>query len=376
MEGKMKRTLFLIVLMVMLNVSTLIASNPGSTGANFLKINLDPRESAMGSVGIGLADGPGAMFTNPAGLSSIGHQNLSFFYNMWFEGMNAQYFSYILPTAVGSFGANVNYFGYGKIQGYDANGAKTSNIDAYDLCFLLSYGRDIPSFRMKGYEVLRGLSGGINFKVIQEKLEKEKATTFGMDLGIKVDLGKSYNVLKGISAGFSVKNIGGALRFNKEKAPLPVSYGVGIGAKRELLGEELNLGVDVNIPSDNKTYVGTGLEYWIKDIIALRIGYNNKKDTSNGLSLGIGIKADIFSLNYAFVGYGKLGYTHRVGMDVRLGSHIKEVLIKKAIQRGVKYMREEKYPEAILEFNKALKYDSSNMGALELIRQANEKLSQ
>lgn len=370
------KKIVLIVLIVMMNVSRLTASDPGSTGANFLKINLAPRELAMGSVGIGLADGPGAMFTNPAGLSSIGYQNLSFFYNIWLEGMSAQYLSYILPTGIGNFGANVNYFGYGKIPGYDAGGMPTSNVDAYDLCFLLSYGREIPSFRIKGYEVLKGLSGGINFKVLQEKLEKEKAMAFGMDLGIKVDLGKSYNVLRGISLGCSVKNIGTGLKLDKEKAPLPVSYGIGIGVKRELLGEELNLGVDMNIPNDNSMYVGAGLEYWIKDIIALRAGYNSKKDTSNGLSLGIGIKADIFSMNYAFVDYGDLGYTHRVGMDIKFGRHIKEVLIRKAFERGVRYMRQKKYAEAILEFNKVLKYDSSNIGALELIKEANEKLTE
>lgn len=369
----MKRIL-LIMLVVMMNVSRLTASDPGSTGANFLKINLAPRELAMGSVGIGLADGPGAMFTNPAGLGSVGHQSLSFFYSIWLEGLSAQYLSYILPTRIGNFGANVNYFGYGKIQGYDASGTETSNVDAQDLCFLLSYGREIPPFRIGGHEVLRGLSGGINFKVIQEKLEKEKAIAFGGDLGIKVDLGKSYSVLKGISLGCSVKNIGTGLKFDKEKAPLPLSYGVGVGVKRELLGEELNLGIDMNIPNDNSMYVAAGLEYWIKDIIALRIGYNSKKDTSNGLSLGIGIKADIFNMNYAFVDYGELGYTHRVGMDIKFGKHIKDILIRKAFEKGVRYMRKKKYAEAILEFNKVLKYDSSNIGALELIKEANEKL--
>ena len=369
------KKILLIVLLIMMNVSRITASDPGSTGANFLKINLAPRELAMGSVGIGLADGPGAMFTNPAGLGSIGYQSLSFFYNIWLEGMSAQYLSYIIPTGIGNFGASANYFAYGKIQGYDASGTETSNIDAYDLCFLLSYGKEIPALRMGGYEILKGLSAGINFKVLNEKLEKEKAMAYGGDLGIKIDLGKSYNVLKGVSVGCSVKNIGTGLKFDKEKAPLPLSYGVGVGVKRELLGEELNLGVDMNIPNDNSMYVGAGLEYWIKDIIAVRAGYNNKKDSSNGLSLGIGIKADIFSMNYAFVDYGELGYTHRMGMDIKFGRHIKEVLIRKAFERGVSYMRKKKYAEAILEFNKVLKYDSSNIGALELIKEANEKMA-
>jgi len=360
------KKILLIVLVVMINVSRIPASDPGSTGANFLKINLAPRELAMGSVGIGLADGPGAMFTNPAGLGSIGYQSLSFFYNIWLEEMSAQYLSYIIPTGIGNFGANVNYFAYGKIQGYDASGTETSNIEASDLCFLLSYGRS---------EVLKGVSGGINFKVLHEKLEKEKAMAFGGDVGIKVDLGKRYNVLRGISLGCSVKNIGTGLKFDKEKAPLPLSYGVGVGVKRELLGEELNLGVDMNIPNDNSMYVGAGLEYWIKDIIAVRAGYNSKKDSSNGLSLGIGIKADVFSMNYAFVDYGELGYTHRMGMDIKFGRHIREVLIRKAFERGVSYMRKKKYAEAILEFNKVLKYDSSNIGALELIKEANEKMA-
>jgi len=38
-------------------------------------------------------------------------------------------------------------------------------------------------------------------------------------------------------------------------------------------------------------------------------------------------------------------------------------------------MRKKKYAEAILEFNKVLKYDSSNIGALELIKEANEKMA-
>ena len=369
------KKLILSGLIVILTMLRLFASRPGSTGANFLKINLNPKQSAMGSCGIGLTDGVGSFFTNPAGISDINYQNLSFFYNIWFEDINAQYLSYILPTPIGSFGTNINYFGYGKIKGYDANGKKTSNVNANDLCINLSYGREIPSFRIKGYEVLKGVKAGISLKYIQEMLDNQSASTVVTDIGMKVDLGKSNNRLKGISLGCSIRNIGRGLTFDEEKAPLPQIFGMGIGIKRELLGEELNLGIDMNIPNDNTMYVASGLEYWVKDIIALRVGYNSREDVSNGISLGIGLKADIFSINYSFVGYGDLGYTHRIGMEIKIGANIKEILIRKAFQKGISYMREKRYAEAILEFNKVLKYDSTNIEALELIKQANERLS-
>ena len=79
----------------------------------------------------------------------------------------------------------------------------------------------------------------------------------------------------------------------------------------------LTLAMDIVKPTDNKLYFCGGVEWWIKDIIALRAGYKSNEDIGTDLTIGIGFKKDKIQFDYAYVPYGELGSTHRVSFGMR-----------------------------------------------------------
>jgi len=343
------------------------ASDPGTTGANFLKIGVGPRAVAMGEAQVAICNDVTSVFWNPAGLVRVDSQEASFIYNLWLESIRSQYFGYTYPhSAIGTFAGSINYLSMDKIQGYDAGGSPSGKVPAYDLLGVLSYARELP------YEIY----GGINLKIIQQKLEKESSSAFGVDIGIIGGLGKWLEVeeLEELTIGLNLQNLGSKVKFQKEEGSLPLNLKFGVGLIKEVLGDPLTIAIDGNLPNDNDFYVSLGIEYWVRDLIVLRVGYKSGQDLGNGLSFGGGIKVNIFQLDYALVHFGELGYTHRIGIVTRFGKEAKAMLIERAFKRGMEYYNGGKYPEAILEFNKILGLDPENEKALEMMKRANEKL--
>ena len=321
----------------------------------------------MGEAQVAVCGDVTSVFWNPAGLGRIPSQEASFMYNLWFESIRSQYFGYAFPhPAIGTFAGSINYLSMDKIQGYDAGGTPNGKVIAYDLLGVLSYARELP----------HGIYGGINLKFIQQKLEEESSFAYAVDMGFVGGLGRWLKVkgLEELDLGLNLQNLGSKVKFQKEDGNLPLNFKFGLGLRKELFGDPLTIAIDGNLPNDNDFYGSVGIEYWVRDLIALRLGYKSGQDIGNGLSFGAGIKVNVFQLDYALVHFGELGYTHRIGIVTRFGKEAKAILIEKAFKRGMDYYSEGKYPEAILEFNKVLELNPENEKALEMMRRANEKL--
>ena len=67
--------------------------------------------------------------------------------------------------------------------------------------------------------------------------------------------------------------------------------------------------------------ISIGSEYWLQNLLALRAGYCSGRDLGNGLSLGCGFKIKDIQVDYAFVNYDILNYTHRISVLVRFGKN-------------------------------------------------------
>ncbi len=337
------------------------ASDSGTTGANFLKIGIGPRAVGMGEAQVAICNDVTSVFWNPAGLVKIGGQEASFMCNLWLEGTRLQYFGYTCPhPTIGTFAGSINYLSMDKIQGYTANDVKTGKVTAHDLLGVISYARELPY----------GIYGGINLKFIQQKLEKESSFATGFDIGVIGSLGRWLKVedLEDLTIGLNLQNFGSKVEFQKEEASLPLNFKFGVGLRKEVLGDPLTIAIDGNLPNDNDFYGSLGIEYWVRDLIALRLGYKSGEELGNGLSFGAGIKVNIFQLDYALVHFGELGYTHRIGIVTRFGKEAKAILIERAFKRGMEYYNGGKYPEAILEFNKVLRLDPENERALAMMK--------
>ena len=290
------------------------AADPGTTGANFLKIGVGARSIAMGETSAAISRDANSAYWNPAGLAQVECQEISFMYNKWFEGINQQFLAYAHPyKRLGTFGLSIYRLGMDSIQGYDSQKKEIGKIGASDLSIGISFAREfIPSAR-----------AGVTLKWIYEKLHNVPANAFALDLGLqysclRADTHRQAGFpLEGLSFGTALTNFGTGLKFDVDRAKLPLSLKIGSGYTRNILGSPATVAVDLFIPYDNDVSFATGLEFWAKNLLALRFGYKTKDSEGNGIRAGFGIKVKFVQLDYAYAGYGEFGATHRFGISIK-----------------------------------------------------------
>lgn len=350
-------------------VPNVFAESTGATGMNFLKIVPEVRGIGMGEASVAAVEDVGAVFWNPAGLADINSNEAVFMYNNWFEGIRGQYVALAVPVKIKKTGEYYRDFGViagsvqsltiDPIQGYNADGEKTSKVDAGDILFSISYAKKI-------YE---NFSAGITLKHITEMLANEKAVVYAGDIGLM------FKSLTGVSMGFAIQNIGTPIKFIKEKASLPLNYKTGVAYSKDIYGQLLTVALDLNIPNDNDKYLAFGAEYWIKDVIAFRCGYKTGDDIGTGLRGGLGFKNDLFKIDYAFAGFGDLGDTHRVSFGFCFGKYAYMNREEKIYQKSIKNYEKGNYLRAVKSLNKVLISNPSNKKALTLLKDCFIKLN-
>ncbi|MFC1546165.1 PorV/PorQ family protein [bacterium] len=346
-----------------------LAVSTGETGMNFLKIANDVRGVGMGEANAAVADTVCALVWNPAGLAQLHANEAHFMYNKWFQGISSQYVSCALPIYktyraghaknYGTVGMSVNYLSIEPIQGYDIKGDKTEELNAYDVSVSLAYAR----------RLYKALHGGFSFKYLYETLADVNAQAFAVDIGLLI------KTLTGVGLGFTVQNLGTNIKFIEEEGKLPENYKLGVSYNQDIFNQPLTIAFDVNMPNDNDVYCGVGLEYWIKDIIAVRSGYRSGMDVGEGLRLGMGIKTNLFQMDYAFAGFGELGSTHRIGVTMRFGQGANMNRIAELYNRGYTHFEQGRYSEAIRVFNYILKIEPKEKKALNMLQKSYKKLS-
>ncbi len=109
--------------------------------------------------------------------------------------------------------------------------------------------------------------------------------------------------------GVVAQNIGGKLGSD----PLPLTFKRGAASKLKTL----TLAVEIAKPQDNEIYYCLGAEWWLRNILASRVGYKTNQDIGKGITAGIGFKMGKTSIDYAYVPYGDLGDTHRISLGMK-----------------------------------------------------------
>jgi len=344
-----------LVIGVMLLASGVSWAAGGSTGANFLLLGGGARPLGMGEAYTALADDASSMFYNPAGLSNVNFNEIMTMYNNWFSGITQQMAGGAFPTNFGVVAVGYSGLNSGDIQGYDANGAATSAFTTSSSSINLSLGRRISS----------NLSLGAGVRSISERLESNRASTIAFDAGLK------YRFNTQLTVGLSVLNLGSGLKFITEQTPLPTSYRVGAAFATTMFDEDLNLDLDiVNYTEASK--VNLGIEYIIRDFLSLRLG------NSGGIfRAGLGLTANLFAFDYAYLGHQDLGSTHQLSISVLFGAPEKRKKdILDYLAQGKAYMQDRKYSSAIVKLEKVISMDPRNEEADILMRKAQANLEQ
>jgi len=349
-------------------------ADAGTTSANFLKLGIGPRAIGMGEAQVGLADDVYSTYWNPAGLAQLSVPEAGFMYSQYLQDISEQYLAYAHPTeSAGTFAGSLNYLGVGKFDGYDAAGQPAGSVDANDLALAASYAHTLWSDPRMGAQLAAGGSG----KFIREKLDTVSAGAYAADAGLLFKPGLKWGDLwSGWSVGVTARNLGTSMKYDSESFALPRSLDAGVAWSGRLWEELATFTADGRQPNDGPRTYGFGAELWTLKTFVLRAGYTDRSDLGNGFRVGAGIRFRTLQIDYAYAGGGDLGTIQRIGLTLRLARPKPDrlVLAQSAYLKGMKDYREQRYTEALVEFNKVLEIDPSHPQALDMMRKTYDQL--
>lgn len=311
------RCLPLLAAAIYLAAGTAAAGGPGTTAANFLKIPVGARETALGGSLAAAAVGPTSLFYNPAGLGSLTAAEVSYSYNNYFSGLSQQWLAAALPLGPGGLGLGLNYFNVKAFPAYDGSGAGIGSVSAYDAAAYLGYGAAFGT----GLALLPQARVGAAVKYIRGRLDDASAEGYGTDAGLVL-----LPALRGLSLGLAWENLGGG-RLEYINSGVRPARKFKAGAAYLMGGLPLSLLVsaDLNMPEDGENYLSAGIENTLYGALALRAGYTAFGDVSNGLSFGLGLAlprryAGDLALDYSFGSTYDLGNVHKFGFSYKFAA--------------------------------------------------------
>lgn len=272
-----------------------LASQPGTTAANFLKIPVGARASAMGGAYTALCQDTTALYWNPAGLVSCEEKELFAMYNSWFQDISQGYFGAVYPREKRAFGFAINYVDFGQMKRttWENPTGTGEKFNATDICVSLGYGWRISS----------SLQTGIAIGYLKDTIAENEKSTFLFNFGVQ------NKISKNLSLGIAFQNLGGKL--GDDLLPLTIRGGVA------WTHSSLTTEVDLELPNDNDARIRTGFEWQLTPRLALRAGYQGDQDQGSGITLGLGLSTKKFAMDYTYVPFGDLGNTSRVSFVIR-----------------------------------------------------------
>lgn len=288
----------------------------GISTAQFLKIGVGGRASALGDAFVAIANDASALYWNPAGLTQFNDNQVLFSHNKWVVDINHDFLGAVYHLdETNSFGVSVvaltmqdmpvttefapfgdrTYFGFS------------------DIAFAVSYSRKMTD----------KFSFGGSIRYIEETLDKLKMR------GVMIDLGTFYwTGLGSTRFAVAVSNFGSNLAPDgkvvlvgkrevsdwQDFAP-PTIFRIGFAFEPyEEDDHKVTTSIQLNHPNDNSENVSTGIEYTWNKMFYLRGGYKFNVDEQNySFGAGFNLPLDIanFTFDYAYSNFSRLGSAHR-----------------------------------------------------------------
>ncbi|WDF55112.1 type IX secretion system outer membrane channel protein PorV [Mucilaginibacter sp. KACC 22063] len=324
------------------------------TGVPFLNITPDSRSGAMGDAGVALSPDVNSTYWNPAKLTFIENNDaLSASYSPWLHHLvpdvSLSYLSYAHKlNDRNSIGASIRYFNLGSIDLVDLNqqsqGSYTPNEFSIDGSFSRKFGNNFSL----GLTV-RYIHSSLYSNISGTSAQLSPANGVAADVSLYYRKpGELFGKQSQFAFGTNISNIGPRISYgdSSPKYYLPTNLKLGVAENVDL--DDLNritVAFDINkllVPtppirdsdgniikgkSDDRSVPSAifgsfsdapggfseelkeisfspGVEYWYNRQFALRAGYfyeNPSKGNRQYLTLGAGLKYDIFNLDFAYL---------------------------------------------------------------------------
>lgn len=288
----------------------------GISTAQFLKIGVGSRSSAMGDAFVAIANDASALYWNPAGLVQFNQDQIIFSHNKWAVDINHDFLGAVYHLdETNTFGVSLTSLSMEdmKVTTEFAPFGTGEYFSFGDIAFAVSYSR----------KMTEQFSFGGTVRYIEETLDKLKMR------GVMIDLGTYYWTGLGTTRfAVTVSNFGNQLAPDgkvvligrREKSDWqsfspPTIFRIGFAFEPyQSEDNRITTSVQLNHPNDNSENISTGLEYSWKDIVYLRGGYLfnvDEKNYSFGFGVHIPISIAYCSVDYSYSNFTKLGNSQR-----------------------------------------------------------------
>ncbi|MEM6644845.1 MAG: type IX secretion system outer membrane channel protein PorV [Bacteroidota bacterium] len=336
------------------------AAQIGGAAVVFLQIEPDSRMAGMGNAGVALADNANAIFWNPAGLGFQKGTEIAITHSNWLpEFQTDMFYEYIVAKhhipGWGTFGGHVTYLFLGEHEGRDEQNNPTGTFRSYDLSAGASFSTKLSE----------RLSVGTGVRLIYSNLAPGQSvgaqeTKAGVSAG--VDLGMLYrsaprtlgSTNMTFSGGFNIANMGPQIQYSDspQKDPIPTTLRFGYALtfdfdeynKLNFVNDFTKMLINVERDEESGTttadpfyqaifsswspiqvrtnalneeeavfetlsaidqlVIGTGLEYWYRDLFAFRSGYfyeNPYNGNRQFLTFGAGIRYNLIGVDFSYI---------------------------------------------------------------------------
>lgn len=321
-----------MVMVMLVSGQALCGTGVGKYAGEFISLGVGGRALGMGGAFVALANDVTAGYWNPAGLSHISYPQVTLMHDEQFGSLvNYDYGAVAIPFGPSSsLGLSVIRLGVDDIPdtrnaGVDINGnltydpnqfsridpSKVTYFNAADWALYFSYSKKQSD----------EFSYGANVKLIRRELGDNSATGVGFDIGLwytpfdELVLGAN---LQDITTTFLAWDTG----TNELISP---TMKLGSAYFIEAFGGKFVPAVDFDVRFENRRYASTvnvgpvsfdvhsGLEYQVRDLVALRVGYSDVKQ----VTFGAGLHLPKLNIDYSFAkfdGINQLGNTHRISL--------------------------------------------------------------
>jgi long-subunit fatty acid transport protein len=295
----------------------------GISTAQFLKIGVGGRASAMGDAFVALANDVSALYWNPAGLSQFNENQIMFSHNEWLVDINHDYLGAVYHLdETNIFGIAFTSLSMDKMK-VTTEFAPFGNGEYFgfnDIAISVTYAR----------KMTEQFSVGGTIRYMEETLDKLKMR------GVMIDLGTYYWTGLGTTRfAVTVSNFGNDLApdgkvllvGSREKSQWqsfspPTIFRIGFAF--EPYQDDMNritTSIQLNHPNDNSENFSIGTEYSYNKMFHLRGGYKFNVDEQN-YSFGAGVSLPLsianVTVDYAFTNFTRLGSAHRFSIILGL----------------------------------------------------------
>jgi hypothetical protein len=337
------RTALLAALLAAAAPARAIQTDVGASAAEFLQIGAGARSLGMGDAYTAVADGPDAVYWNPAGLSRMTHTEATYSRTELPAGLSHDFFAIGMPSEFlqGTVAFALTRLSQGSLALVNASNQSQGSFSPHSEVYALAYGRsfganDIAStsrdYFRENWNIPRAdrpyenetepwtgeIAAGASMKLISENLGTRSASAFAIDAG---GLFRPTDLHELILGG-AVRNLGTKLRFISESEPLPAELAGSVAY--ELRDEDWRVlpAFELDVPYAGNVYAKLGAEA-TKRIsagvsAAMRLGYTSVSVADlgflSGLTAGVGLNVGKFSFDAAFQPMTVLGESFRIGV--------------------------------------------------------------